>query len=144
MVKSFISLSILLSTALLALATDFLSQTNANTYDYIVVGSGPGGGPLASNLALSGASVLLLEAGDDQGQNLHEEVAGWFFLAFDDPLMRWDFFVKYHSDDAITAQFTHLTWRTPGGGFYVGATEVSYWGFIIRERERWEAAQRIM
>lgn len=96
------------------------AQTSANTYDYIIVGSGPGGGPLASNLALAGASVLLLEAGDDQGANLDEEVAGWFFLAFNDPIMRWDFFVKYHDDIAVTKQFTHLTWRTVDGGFYVG------------------------
>jgi choline dehydrogenase len=52
------------------------TQTTLNTYDYIVVGSGPGGGPLASNLTLAGASVLLLEAGDDQGANLDEEIAG--------------------------------------------------------------------
>jgi choline dehydrogenase-like flavoprotein len=75
---------------------DYVTQSPSNTYDYIVIGSGPGGGTLASNLALSGASILLLEAGDDQGSNLDEEVAGWFFLAYNDPLMRWDFFVKYH------------------------------------------------
>ena len=69
-------------------------QTSTDTYDYIVVGSGPGGGPLAANLAKAGASVLLLEAGEDQGTNLHEAVAGWFFLANNDPIMRWDFFVK--------------------------------------------------
>lgn len=36
------------------------------TYEYIVVGSGPGGGPLAANLARAGHSVLLLEAGDGE------------------------------------------------------------------------------
>lgn len=35
-----------------------------DVYDYIVIGSGPGGGPLASNLARANYSVLLLEAGD--------------------------------------------------------------------------------
>lgn len=52
----------------------------ANVYDYIVVGSGPGGAPVAANLAKAGASVLLLEAGDDQGAtNLHVEIptAAW-------------------------------------------------------------------
>lgn len=37
-----------------------------------------------------------------------------------DPVQRWDFFVKYHTDDAITAKFNHLTWRTKEGEFYVG------------------------
>lgn len=35
------------------------------TYDYIVVGSGAGGGPLSANLARAGYRVLLLEAGSD-------------------------------------------------------------------------------
>lgn len=96
------------------------NATDANTYDYIVVGSGPGGGPLAANLAKSGASVLLLEAGDDQGHSLNETVAGFFPLISNDPLTRWDFFVKYHSNETINDQYIHLTWRTTDGGFYVG------------------------
>jgi choline dehydrogenase len=34
--------------------------------------------------------------------------------------MRWVFFVKCHSDDAVTKPFNHLTWRTSDGQFYVG------------------------
>jgi choline dehydrogenase len=49
--------------ALLFLPATIFAQNN--TYDYIVVGSGPGGGPLAANLAKAGQSVLLLETGDD-------------------------------------------------------------------------------
>lgn len=58
----------------LLLLVGFVGAANATkkeTYDYIVVGSGPAGGPLAAELARKGASVLLLEAGDDQGENLH-------------------------------------------------------------------------
>jgi choline dehydrogenase len=105
------------------LALLFFSATafaQNNTYDYIVVGSGPGGGPLAANLAKAGNSVLLLEAGDDRGDQLDQEIIDWAFLAFNDPLKRWDFFVKYHSDNEITLQDEHLTWRTTNGGFFVG------------------------
>ena len=104
--------------ALLLLPTILLAQNN--TYDYITVGSGPGGGPLAANLAKAGQSVLLLEAGDDRWTALDQEIIGWAFLAFNDPAQRWDYFVKYHSDNALTLQNEHLTWRTTDGGFYVG------------------------
>ncbi|GFG20517.1 choline dehydrogenase, mitochondrial [Aspergillus udagawae] len=42
-----------------------------DNYNYVVVGSGAGGGPLAVNLAWNSHKVLLLEAGDDQGSNIH-------------------------------------------------------------------------
>ncbi|KAK4497571.1 hypothetical protein PRZ48_012022 [Zasmidium cellare] len=44
-----------------------LTVQNQPTYDYVVVGSGPGGGTLAVELAKAGSSVLLLEAGEDLG-----------------------------------------------------------------------------
>jgi choline dehydrogenase len=43
-----------------------LSQGSNDTYDYIAVGSGPGGGPLAVNLAKAGFKTLLLEASDEE------------------------------------------------------------------------------
>jgi choline dehydrogenase len=55
--------------ALLILKAFAATSIDNKTYEYIVVGSGPGGGPLASNLARAGHSVLLIEAGDDQTEN---------------------------------------------------------------------------
>lgn len=42
-------------------------------YDYLIVGSGPGGAPLACRLALAGMNVLVLEAGVDPGGRLASE-----------------------------------------------------------------------
>ncbi|KAH8724777.1 hypothetical protein GQ44DRAFT_750034 [Phaeosphaeriaceae sp. PMI808] len=106
--------------AFLAVQAFATASIDQKTYEYIVVGSGPGGAPLASNLARAGHSVLLLEAGDDQTENLN--VSQWinFNAAGNDPATRWDFFVKHSDDDAREARYLHRTWRKPDGGFYVG------------------------
>lgn len=66
-------------------------------FDFIVVGSGAGGGPLASRLALNGHSVLLLEAGDDH-QCPYYSIPIMQAYASEDPDMRWGFFVHHYSD----------------------------------------------
>ncbi|KAL9115893.1 MAG: hypothetical protein Q9227_000261 [Pyrenula ochraceoflavens] len=102
-------------------------------YEYIVVGSGPGGGPLAANLARAGHSVLLLEAGDDQGDNSNITIVANNVLSSNDPKTRWDFFVKHSNDTARELQYEHLTWRTTNNSFYVGldpppgATQLGIW-----------------
>jgi choline dehydrogenase len=74
--------------------------------DYVVIGSGAGGGTLATRLAEAGRRVILLEAGGDP---LHTEAAGlpeayevpaFHPLASEHPEMRWDFFVRHYTDDA--------------------------------------------
>ncbi len=64
--------------------------------DFIVVGSGAGGGPLAARLARSGFGVLVLEAG---GWDAPEtaQVPAFHPHASEDPAISWEFFVKHYA-----------------------------------------------
>jgi choline dehydrogenase len=105
---------------LCALASTAIAAPAASSYDYIVVGSGPGGGPLAADLARAGYSTLLIEAGGDEGENpTYADIAN-FNEAANDETTRWDFWVKHSDDPARDLKFQHTTWDTGDGTFYVG------------------------
>lgn len=67
-------------------------------HDFVIVGSGAGGGPLAANLALAGFKVLLIEAGSDTVDDNYT-VPAFHPRATEDPRLSWEFFVKHYSDD---------------------------------------------
>jgi choline dehydrogenase len=67
--------------------------------EFIVVGSGAGGGPLAANLARAGFTVLLLEAGEDEGEDYNCQVPCFHAFASEDEKLRWDFFVRHYASD---------------------------------------------
>ncbi|GGL67098.1 hypothetical protein GCM10010129_08120 [Streptomyces fumigatiscleroticus] len=75
-----------------------MTSAAAEGFDYIVVGSGAGGGPLAARLAEAGLRVLLLEAGGIQ-QNDNYLVPAFHTDASEDPGQRWDYFVRHYADD---------------------------------------------
>ncbi|ROV90381.1 hypothetical protein VPNG_10018 [Cytospora leucostoma] len=96
-------------------------QSDNTTYDYVVVGSGPGGGPTAANLAVAGYKVLLIDAGGDQGDNLFEKIAVLFPRATDElPETQWNYFVTRNSDPAIQAKDAITSYRLPNGSIYTG------------------------
>lgn len=67
-------------------------------YDFIVVGSGAGGGPLAANLARGGRRVLLLEAGGDASRDFSTQVPVFHPETTEDPEWTWRFFVQHYSE----------------------------------------------
>jgi len=73
-------------------------------FEYIVIGSGAGGGPLAANLTKAGFKVLLLEAGgdpcsDDEMGQLMYEVPIFHGLSTEYKECQWDYFVRHYGDD---------------------------------------------
>jgi choline dehydrogenase-like flavoprotein len=90
-------------------------MSNGGPFDYIVVGSGAGGGTLAARLAEGGRSVLLLEAGGDprqlSGTNDDQpginrlpddyDVPSFHGFASENDAMRWDFFVRHYASDEM-------------------------------------------
>ncbi len=74
-------------------------------FDYVIVGSGAGGGPLAANLARAGFTVLLLEAGgdpcaeSDMGRYMYE-VPIFNGLCTEYKDCSWDYFVRHYADTA--------------------------------------------
>ncbi|KAK9418368.1 hypothetical protein SUNI508_08095 [Seiridium unicorne] len=89
-------------------------------YDYVVVGSGPGGGPLAARLAIAGKRVLLLEAGSDPGNITEYQVPALNLQSTENEQMRWDYYVNHYSDLETQAKDSKMTYRLSSGELYSG------------------------
>ena len=79
-------------------------------WDYVIVGSGAGGGTLAARLVESGASVFLIEAGGDaragDAARMPDDydVPAFHAYACENPAMSWDFQVRHYGSEARQAR----------------------------------------
>ena len=82
-----------------------MPSNNQDEWDYVIVGSGAGGGTLAARLVYSGMRVLVLEAGGDplesSGERMPDdyEVPGFHAFACENPAMSWNFHVRHYADE---------------------------------------------
>lgn len=88
------------------------------SYEYIVVGSGPGGAPLAVNLAKAGHSVLLIDAGGDYGHLREVESPALANPSSERNEVSWGFFTRHYSNETMLLKDRKLSYMTPEGQFY--------------------------
>lgn len=119
------------------------SGESRDDFEYIVIGSGAGGGPVAANLARAGRRVLLLEAGGD-GDNPDSQfryaVVG--ASARLDPELGWAYWVnsRRHEEDRKTQHF-HVPGKGlyyPRGGTLGGSTAVNAMIALYPDNQDWD------
>lgn len=110
-------------------------------YDFVVVGSGAGGGPIAARLALAGYTVAVIEAGQEHSCPYYS-VPIMQAYASEDPDMRWDFFARHWSDEARQRRDSKFVPERDGvlyprGSTLGGSTAVSAMVTMFPHDEDW-------
>ncbi|CAI6292734.1 unnamed protein product [Periconia digitata] len=91
-----------------------------NEYDYVIIGSGPGGGSLAANLAREGHSVFLLEAGGDASDDIYQRLPALQGAASEQSPHSWQFFVKHYANETQGRRDLKYTYLLKNGSYHIG------------------------
>ena len=87
-----------------------MTDAERREWDYVIVGTGAGGAPLAARLVEAGMRVFVIEAGDDprtaQGARLPDDydVPGFHAFACENDAMSWNFRVRHYASEASQAR----------------------------------------
>lgn len=143
----------LIATGIVAASTPFSwAKSLADGFDYIIVGAGAGGGPIAARLAKAGYKVALVEAGldpmsttagsIDPNTGIIYQVPALAGVSAEHPLLSWDFYVKHYSDPVQQARDSKYV---PGKGIIYprgsalgGSTAHNAMVFVYPHDQDWE------
>ena len=115
-----------------------LGDIETRQWDFIVVGSGAGGGPLAANLARQGHSVLLLEAGKETGGKTEYQVPVLHPTATETPDLAFWYFVDHYTGGARgDSKATPEGILYPRGGTLGGSTAVNAMITVAPKNSDW-------
>ena len=133
-----------------------MSDANAPraAHEYIVVGSGAGGGTLAARLAEAGREVLLIEAGGDPFRLSDSrlpadyEVPAFHPFAAENPALRWDFFVRHYGNEKRQAKDCKYSADRDGvlyprAGTLGGCTAHNALIFVCPHNDDWDFIARL-
>jgi len=109
-------------------------------FDFIVVGSGAGGGTVAARLAEAGHKVLVLEAGVDAGGSAKYQVPVFHAAATEEAGLGWSYFVDHYDDPIVASLDSKMTSKGilyPRGGALGGSTAVNAMIAVLPKPSDW-------